>query len=61
MGEHDIAVLGVGMHQWGKWGRNFVEYGVEAAQLALADSGVDYRDVQLVSGADTMRNGYPGY
>jgi acetyl-CoA acetyltransferase len=49
------------MHQWGKWGRNFVEYGVEAAQLALADSGVDYRDVQLVSGADTMRNGYPGY
>jgi acetyl-CoA acetyltransferase len=61
MGDHDIAVLGVGMHQWGKWGRNFVEYGVEAAQLALADSGVDYRDVQLVSGADTMRNGYPGY
>jgi acetyl-CoA acetyltransferase len=61
MGDHDIAVLGVGMHQWGKWGRNFVEYGVEAAQLALKDSGVDYRDVQLVSGADTMRNGYPGY
>ncbi len=24
----DIAILGVGMHPWGKWGRNFVEYGV---------------------------------
>ena len=24
----DVAVLGVGMHPWGKWGRNFVEYGV---------------------------------
>ena len=59
--DKEIAVLGVGMHPWGKWGRNFVEYGVAAAQAALADSGVDWRDVQLVCGADTMRNGYPGY
>jgi acetyl-CoA acetyltransferase len=49
------------MHPWGKWGRNFVEYGVVAAQAALADAGVEWRDIQLVSGADTMRNGYPGY
>ena len=57
----DVVVAGVGMHPWGKWGRNFVEYGVVAARTALADAGVDYRDVQFVSGADTMRNGYPGY
>jgi acetyl-CoA acetyltransferase len=57
----EIAVLGVGMHPWGKWGRNFVEYGVVAAQAALADAGVEWRDIQFVSGADTMRNGYPGY
>jgi acetyl-CoA acetyltransferase len=57
----DIAILGVGMHPWGKWGRNFVEYGVTAARAALADAGVDWRDVQYVSGAATMRNGYPGY
>src|SRR5947209_13787962 len=49
------------MHPWGKWGRNFVEYGIVAARAALADAGVDYRDVQFVSGADTVRNGYPGY
>ena len=49
MGE--VAVLGVGMHPWGKWGRNFVEYGVVAAQAALADAGVDWRDIQFVSGA----------
>jgi acetyl-CoA acetyltransferase len=59
--EHDIAVLGAGMHPWGKWGRNFVEYGVVAAQAALADAGVPWLDIQFVSGADTMRNGYPGY
>jgi acetyl-CoA acetyltransferase len=57
----EIAVLGVGMHPWGKWGRNFVEYGVVAAQAALEDAGVAWSDIQFVSGADTMRNGYPGY
>jgi len=56
----DIAILGVGMHPWGKWGRNFVEYGVKAARDALADSGVNWRDIQFVSGAATIRNGYPG-
>jgi len=56
-----VAVLGVGMHPWGKWGRNFVEYGVAAARDALTDAGVDWRDVGFVAGADTMRNGYPGY
>jgi acetyl-CoA acetyltransferase len=56
-----VAILGVGMHPWGKWGRSFVEYGVDAAQAALNDAGIGWRDVQFVSGADTVRNGYPGY
>ena len=57
----DVAVLGVGMHPWGKWGRSFVEYGVHAARAALTDSGVDWRDVDLVVGGETVRNGYGGY
>jgi len=57
----EIAILGVGMHPWGKFGKNFVEYGVHAARAALADAGVNWRDVQFVSGAATMRCGYPGY
>jgi acetyl-CoA acetyltransferase len=56
-----VAVLGAGMHEWGKWGRPFVEYGLAAARAALADAGLDWRDVQFVSGADTIRNGYPGF
>jgi len=59
--KQDVAVLGVGMHPWGKWGRNFVEYGITAAREALADAGVKWSDVQFVSGAETIRNGYPGY
>jgi acetyl-CoA acetyltransferase len=61
MGDHDIAVLGVGMHPWGKWGRNFVEYGLVAARAALEDAGLQWGDIQFVSGADTIRNGYPGF
>ncbi|MCB5182957.1 lipid-transfer protein [Streptomyces antimicrobicus] len=57
----DVVVLGAGMHPWGKWGRSFVEYGRAAAAAALADAGLDWRDVQSVVGADTVRGGYPGY
>ncbi|MFJ5553564.1 lipid-transfer protein [Streptomyces sp. NPDC093225] len=57
----DVAVLGAGMHPWGKWGRSFVEYGTAAARAALADAGLGWSDVGSVVGADTMRSGYPGY
>ncbi len=61
MSNNDVAVLGVGMHPWGKWGRSFVSYGVEAARNALADANVDWTDVGLVVGGETVRNGYGGY
>lgn len=57
----DVAVLGVGMHPWGKWGRSFVEYGTAAARAALADAGLEWRDIGSIVGADTVRGGYPGY
>ncbi|MBI2705276.1 MAG: lipid-transfer protein [Actinobacteria bacterium] len=59
--DKQIAVLGVGMHPWGKWGRSFVEYGIEAARAALRDAGLSWDDIQYVAGADTIRNGYPGF
>lgn len=57
----DVAVLGVGMHPWGKWGQSFVGYGVHAANAALRDAGLRWRDIELVAGGDTIRNGYPGF
>ena len=56
-----VAVLGVGMHPWGAWGKPFVEYGLTAARAALADAGIAWRDVQMVVGGETIRNGYPGF
>ncbi|WP_306984430.1 lipid-transfer protein [Streptomyces canus] len=57
----EVAVLGAGMHPWGKWGRGFVEYGVTAARAALADAGLEWRDIGSIVGADTVRGGYPGH
>ena len=57
----EVAILGVGMHPWGKWGKNFVEYGIKACQDALKDAGIEWKNVQFISGADTVRCGYPGY
>jgi len=57
----DVAVLGVGMHPWGKWGRSFVSYGVHAARAALKDSAVAWEDVDFIVGGETVRNGYGGY
>ncbi len=56
-----VAVLGVGMHEWGKWGRPFHEYGIEAALRALDDAGIAWGDVEFVAGGETVRNGYPGW
>ncbi|HWI44388.1 MAG TPA: lipid-transfer protein [Nocardioides sp.] len=56
-----VAIAGVGMHPWGKWGRNFTEYGVHAARAALKDAGIAWADVDLVVGGETVRNGYAGY
>jgi acetyl-CoA acetyltransferase len=58
---NEVAILGVGMHPWGKWGRNFVEYGVKAARDALADAGLEWSQVQFIAGGETVRNGYPGF
>ncbi|GAA5073202.1 lipid-transfer protein [Thermocatellispora tengchongensis] len=56
-----VVVLGIGMHPWGKWGRPFLDYGLAAAREALADAGVEWPEIQYVVGADTIRNGYPGF
>src|SRR6186997_2157363 len=61
MSPEPVYILGAGMHPWGKWGRDFTEYGVVAARAALSEAGLDWRQIQLVAGADTIRNGYPGF
>ena len=56
----EVAIIGVGMHPWGKWGRNFVEYGVAAIRDAVVDAGIaadPHRALfgELVNVASTVR------
>ncbi len=60
-GPFDVAVLGVGMHDWGKWGRPFSTYAITAARRALDDAGVPWSDIDFIAGGETVRNGYAGF
>jgi hypothetical protein len=55
-----VYILGAGMHPWGKWGRDFTEYGVVAARAALAEAVEAWRHIQLVAGASPLPDGPPG-
>ncbi len=43
----EIAIIGVGIHKFGRFeGKSYVEIGQEAARMALNDAGVGWRDIQ---------------
>lgn len=43
----EVAVIGVGMHPWGRFpNKTFVEMGVEAVEAALADANMEWPEVQ---------------
>jgi acetyl-CoA acetyltransferase len=48
----DVAVLGIGMHPWGKFPqKSFIDLGVTAIDNALKDASLEWKDVQsAVSG-----------
>jgi len=44
----DIAIIGIGLHPFGRHeGVSAMQMGVEAANLALKDAGVEWKDVQF--------------
>jgi acetyl-CoA acetyltransferase len=49
------------MHPWGKWGLPSTGDGVVAARAPLDEAGIDWGQVDLVVGGETVRNGYAGY
>ena len=59
--EKDIAILGVGMHPWGKWpDRSFSEYALVATNNALEDANLEWKDIQFVAGGSTIYSGTRG-
>jgi acetyl-CoA acetyltransferase len=57
----EVAVLGVGLHPWGKFeNKHFVDIGVTAVQNALQDASIKWTDVQSVAAGIYRWGGEPG-
>ena len=58
----DVAVLGVGMHPWGKFAdRSVTSMCRVATDAALADAGVEWREVEAVAAASSRFSGGKGW
>ena len=44
---NDVAIIGVGLHPFGRFDKTAMEMGADAIQFALADAGVDWKDIQF--------------
>lgn len=45
---HDVAIIGVGLHPFGRFGdKSAMEMGADAIQTALADAGLGWGDIQF--------------
>jgi acetyl-CoA acetyltransferase len=58
----EVAVLGVGMHPWGKFEeKSITQMCREAVEAALADAGVEWPEIQAVSAASSRFSGGKGW
>lgn len=48
---NDVAIIGVGMHPFGRFGdKSAIDMGADAVRLALADAGLRWSDIQFAFG-----------
>lgn len=44
----EVAIIGVGIHKFGRFDKKtYLELGQEAAQMALKDAGLEWKDIQM--------------
>jgi len=46
----DVAIIGVGLHPFGRFDKTAFDMGAEAVDLAVADAGITWNDVQFAIG-----------
>jgi len=58
----EVAVLGVGMHPWGKFeNKSVTDLCRDAVEAALKDAGVEWPDIQAVAAASSRFSGGKGW
>jgi acetyl-CoA C-acetyltransferase len=54
---NDVAIIGVGLHPFGRFDKSAMEMGADAIGAALADAGVEWQDIQFgVGGSYEVSN-----
>ena len=53
MGEHDVAIVGIGMHAFGRHPITGREQGAVAARRAMEDAGISWSDVEYAFGGSS--------
>ena len=57
----EVAIIGVGMHRWGKFPeKSYVDLGVEATTAALRDAGMEWTEIQGLAAGCYMWVGLSG-
>ena len=58
----DVAILGQGLHPWGKFeDRSVTELCRTAVEAALADAGMNWRQIEAVAAASSRFSGGKGW
>ena len=58
----EVAVIGVGLHPWGKFSeKTFVDLGVEAIAKALADASVEWKEIETICSGIYIWGGNAGH
>ena len=50
---NDVAIIGVGIHPFGRFEKSAVEMGAEAIHSALGDAGLEWKDIEFGFGGIT--------
>jgi acetyl-CoA acetyltransferase len=45
--ENSVAIIGVGLHPFGRFDKTAMEMGADAIQRALSDAGIQWKDIQF--------------
>lgn len=54
---NDVAIIGVGLHPFGRFDKSAMQMGAEAIQQALRDAGTEWKDIQFgVGGSYEISN-----
>ncbi|MGX6509674.1 thiolase family protein [Rhodococcus sp. SJ-2] len=47
---NEVAIIGIGMHPFGRFDKTAMEMGTDAIRAALADAGLEWKDIQFAVG-----------